>query len=686
MKVQLKKNKALAGFFCAAALLLCGCRQPLEDPVWYGADNGQGKLTLSNAESDKSYEANVYDYAGGIANFAEYSAETDNSKWIGTGIAPPPVSEIQLTTPRDTSRSFWQDGTYLVVITQYDANGTKEKTFYRTALAFAGGCASIDLAATEAKDSQDLDPPIESGILTLRGTNSGRVYLAEVYSYSGGGALTPAAYTQETGKDTNWIGAGEAEAGTAATAIALFGRAPAGSVFAANGRRLVVVTEVYLTASSPAITTKYRVQTSFTNGSAALNWQAMTARPVDGGGMSLADALLQMAADKAETDPSYTINLTATDEYGDSITLEHGGGSNNSPQYVTLNGSGKTLTLTSTTGFIFVVGQGVTLTLENITLKGTGANNTELARVQTGGTLILGTGALITGNTQNNNGGGVYVNGGTLIMNGGIIADNAVTGYSGGGVYVDGGTLIMNSGIISHNEAYYDGGGVNLASGTFTMYGGTISGNEAVMGGGVNAESPFTMHGGTISANEAVVIGGEVMVNTLNGEFTMKGGTISGNEATGSGGGVSVNYGMVTMENGSVSHNKAAIGGGVYLYGDDTNNGRLIMSGGTISDNEATSTSGMGGGGVLVEANSTFTMSGGSVSHNKAAGTSNGGGVYVREHPSFPLYSGKFIMDGGTISGNTAGGSGGGVYVVPNAVFTYTGGTVSGNIPNETAP
>ncbi len=104
-------------------------------------------------------------------------------------------------------------------------------------------------------------------------------------------------------------------------------------------------------------------------------------------------------------------------------------------------------------------------------------------------------------------------------------------------------------------------------------------------------------------------------------------------------------------------------GGGVCVKSD----GKLIMTGGTISGNEA-SYSGEGGG-VYVAENAEFEMSGGAISGNHGF---NGGGVYVKA-------GGAFTMTGGDISGNEAP-FGGGVEV--NGTFTMSGGTISGNRVN----
>jgi hypothetical protein len=104
-------------------------------------------------------------------------------------------------------------------------------------------------------------------------------------------------------------------------------------------------------------------------------------------------------------------------------------------------------------------GSSLTLVLQDITLTGRNNNNVSLVRVESGGTLEMKAGALITGNTNTSAsssvyGGGVYVAGGTFTMSGGEISDNTASSASSG--IPDGG-----------------GGGVSVTGGgTFTMSGG----------------------------------------------------------------------------------------------------------------------------------------------------------------------------------------------------------------------
>jgi hypothetical protein len=172
-----------------------------------------------------------------------------------------------------------------------------------------------------------------------------------------------------------------------------------------------------------------------------------------------------------------------------------------SPAEVTIDGCGQTVRLNGgpVGAPLITVGDGVTLTLQNITLQGLNDNNASLILVADGGELVLGTGAVIMKNFNHGGyGGGVCVEeGGTLTLDGGEISENTVpNGGGGGGVYVIG-TFTMKGGTISGNTAFF-GGGVYVI-GTFTMNDGTISGNTAPGGGGV-----YVRKGGTFNMDENV--------------------------------------------------------------------------------------------------------------------------------------------------------------------------------------
>jgi hypothetical protein len=216
-----------------------------------------------------------------------------------------------------------------------------------------------------------------------------------------------------------------------------------------------------------------------------------------------------------------TIVLNGTETDLGSFTPKTLSVTGDKPITIILEGKGKTVQVKETGTPLFTLGAGLTLVIQDLTLKGMDDNSVPVVGV-TGGTLKMKTGSLITGNTSSENGGGVTVtNGGTFIMNGGEISGNANTNTTAefvaraGGVYVKAGTFTMSDGVINNNTASgpeVHGGGVYINNGTFTMSGGTISGNTASAsedsgdskGGGVYVSS-----GGTLDMSGGVIYGSE---------------------------------------------------------------------------------------------------------------------------------------------------------------------------------
>ena len=259
-------------------------------------------------------------------------------------------------------------------------------------------------------------------------------------------------------------------------------------------------------------------------------------------------AKLEWLQSNALSNNAYTVEVSANeiiDRYNFSYT-----GKNNIS--ITIKGIDSMRVIAfSTNGDLFTVSSGVTLILDNnITLQGRTSNTGSVVRINSGGALIMNSGAVITGNTNTNsnfNGGGICINGGTFTMNGGTISDNTTNNNSntgnGGGVYIISGTFTMNDGNISDNRASYNGGGVYINNGTFTMNEGSISGNRVT---------------GAWSYNS----GGGVYVN--GGFFNLNGGTVSSNLVTyGYGGGIYVYRGTFIKTGNSI----------ITGYGSDTENG-----------------------------------------------------------------------------------------------------------------
>ncbi|MDR1306767.1 MAG: hypothetical protein LBK74_04255 [Treponema sp.] len=352
--------------------------------------------------------------------------------------------------------------------------------------------------------------------------------------------------------------------------------------------------------------------------------------------------------------------------------------------HITLASSGngpegrRSLELTKS-GAMFALYNNASLTLDNITLRGHGGNNSPLVYVESSALVLDG--SAISGN----GGGGVHVKNGTFTMNGGEISGNSLNLKGeisrdsnvnrGGGVYVENGTFTMNGGKIFGNAVNADteisgyftnAGGVYVTDGTFTMNGGEIFNNAAYY-----VENPFQNRSGVHIGNGVITMNsGRIFNNSGSGvllfgetSFTMNGGEISGND----GSGVSAyEGGLFTMEDGEIS-------GHSDYHGVYVRDGTFTMEGGKISGNGGTY-----GGGVNAGLRSVFTMNGGEISGNFTE--EEGGGVYAQS-------GSVFTMNGGTISGNSAGEKGGGVYIytVYDSAFSKTGGTIYGYDPADSA-
>lgn len=133
-----------------------------------------------------------------------------------------------------------------------------------------------------------------------------------------------------------------------------------------------------------------------------------------------------------------------------------------------------------------------------------------------------------------------------------------------------------------------------------------------------------------------------------------------------SGGGVVVSSGTLHISSGAAIQNCYASGSGGAINAVEST---ITMSGGLI-DNNKTSTSGVSGGGLFLEDNTTFDFSGGTISNNTSTW---GGGVEVGEGV-------VFTMRGGIITGNkTTSAYGGGVHVASIGTFRMNAGTIDNN-------
>ncbi|MDR2485337.1 MAG: hypothetical protein LBD55_08080 [Treponema sp.] len=188
-------------------------------------------------------------------------------------------------------------------------------------------------------------------------------------------------------------------------------------------------------------------------------------------------------------------------------------------------------------------------------------------------------------------GGGIYVTTGILELTGGRISGN--TGLYGGGVSALDCTFTMsNTAVISGNTSENSGGGVFVGNGTFEMTGGEISNNTSDNSGGglyVGGYCTALLAGGSITGNRSAKEGGGIDVKAHN-IVTLTGVTISGNKAE-KGGAVHVweqgvfnmwNHDIFNPEGGAIIGNEAHIGGGVYI----DKGGDIIQNSGSFEGNK----------------------------------------------------------------------------------------------------
>ncbi len=204
-----------------------------------------------------------------------------------------------------------------------------------------------------------------------------------------------------------------------------------------------------------------------------------------------------------------------------------------------------------------------------------------------------------------------------------------------------GGTLILDG-----NVSYQ---GQWVGSGTFAEVNGTLT----LKNGEILQFTSQTHNNGIVEVN------GET-----NATFNMEGGTI---------------------RDCSFLKEKSQYSGTVLLNGQ---NATMIMTGGTITENESADINSTPG--VLVYNGASFTMKNGTISNNTGF---RGAGVLVADFDNLrynPDTSSKFVMSGGEITGNVAKDAcgseptapnpgGGGVFIQDNAEFLMTGGTISKN-------
>ena len=244
--------------------------------------------------------------------------------------------------------------------------------------------------------------------------------------------------------------------------------------------------------------------------------------------------------------------------------------------------------------------------------------------------LALTGSTIISGNTADLDGGGIYAKHARVNLNGKIVESNR-SGRDGGGVYVENGSLQLFQATVKKNQGSENGGGIAMKNCGFDIAVSEIYENEAKNGGGV------------------AILGSDTKSNshTIHEAVT----TIRDNTAKNNGGGIYAQDAEFQLTSPTIENNTAAQGGGVYA-----NQSTVTVEGSTIQNNKTTGVSG----------------------YETTVSTGAGGGVYVRDG-ALTIKASTFKAS--TIQGNTAT-RGGGVYA-DHATVTVEGSTIQSNKAND---
>ena len=287
-------------------------------------------------------------------------------------------------------------------------------------------------------------------------------------------------------------------------------------------------------------------------------------------------------------------------------------------------------------GTIFIINNGVTVTLHNLILKN--GKGTSGGAIYNNGTLTVNN-CTFQNNVATQNGGAIY-NDGSLVY-------NAVT-HTGETVTKNGGTLTVNNSTFTGNKALnggaiYNAGSINITNSTtltdftITQNGGTLNVVNSVF-----ANNSATQNGGAIANDATFNVDSSTLTRTVitknGGTATISGSTFTGNRANNGGaisnlatfntsgfstltgtattGTTALNSGTVTVTNSAIIGNTANINGGAIYNGARTSATDTTFTDYTIN-NDATITarfntmagnSALNGGAIYNDAVSTVTQ------------------------------------------------------------------------------
>jgi fibronectin-binding autotransporter adhesin len=309
------------------------------------------------------------------------------------------------------------------------------------------------------------------------------------------------------------------------------------------------------------------------------------------------------------------------------------------------------------------------------------------------------------------NGGGLYAQAtgakSVVLIDGSTISNNVALGSNGGGLQfrsVDNSRLVMKNSLVTGNSAQTAGGGLYAASGHLLISKTTFSNNNADRGGAIAADKAqtVTVSGSRFLGNQATNAtlanpgGGALYLQGPNTVLKIAGTVFAGNHSATYGGAIAHTGPMtMTVTGSNFLGNTAAFSGGVF----DLSDGAML----TVSSSLLSGNSALSGGAVNIKEAATFTLKSSSVSGNSAE---NGGGGAIFAQPTsvlnltsnkftenHALYGGAIDLIGNmggqgvtaTLSGNLfqanmADKIGGAVATSGASVFTSKGDKFIGNV------
>jgi hypothetical protein len=391
-------------------------------------------------------------------------------------------------------------------------------------------------------------------------------------------------------------------------------------------------------------------------------------------------------------------NLTIVNMSGGAVAVDGGGGN----RVFDINASNTT---NPSTAFL--------VTMQGFTIQDGVASPGDLAPGTGGGIRDQGnqsvtlTNMVLTSNSSTADGGGLVMenttnSSWTLTINNTTVSNNHA-GDAGGGIDTDGfGTVVINGSAISGNTDLNQGAGVYIDSiqvgSTFisakmNMTGTVVSNNQALAtgtlgppasggsGGGISnaGNGAMTIANCTFANNYAGGVGGAFSDENAQGTLSVSNSVFSGNVAVLNGGAIQEGGPSTTLTNDSFQNNSSGtIGGALFANGttltvmSSTFAGNTAIAAGAAIEVQTTGT----GGAASSVTNSTLT--GNRVLSN--ASTGNGGGI---DAPA--AFTGALTLLNDTVNNNFAD-NGGGLFWAGNGTFGVKNTILAGNSASAAGP